>query len=167
MENSIVFDGGYEGAGFKRSSLAFQSRDNQNEAPVNYEPLSLDAKSLNGDERVFYFFSNKGGLSAFVLSQSDTSDENNEKAITLFGGDGTMGDTQKEMELTLQQMKLALTTATGLINQIRTVLNVQGDSEIIGKLAALNADAEDGKSYKLKLVEETCGAGVRALGESF
>jgi len=167
MENSIVFDGGYEGAGFKRSSLASHSRDSQDVTPVKYEPLSLDAKSLTGDERVFYFFSNKGGLSAFVLSQSERNIENNEKAITLAGGDEIMGDTQKEMELTLQQTKTALTTATGLLDQIRISLNAQGDSEILGRLATLTAQAEDGKVYKLKLVEETCGAGVRALGEAF
>jgi hypothetical protein len=167
MENSIVFDGGYEGAGFKRSSLSASSQGTDNETPVKYEPLSLDAKSLSGDERVFYFFSKKDGLSAFVLKQSENNNENNEKAMNLAGGDETMGDTQKELELNLQQTKAALDTATGILNKVRLALSAEGDSEILGKLTALTAQAEDGKAYKLKLVDETCGAGVRALGEAF
>ncbi|QYK62530.1 MULTISPECIES: hypothetical protein [Paenibacillus] len=51
-----------------------------------YEPLPLDAKSLDGDGRVFYFFSNKGGMSAFVSKKQHQTKEQAEtlaKEMTL------------------------------------------------------------------------------------
>ncbi|ETT30431.1 hypothetical protein C161_27488, partial [Paenibacillus sp. FSL R5-192] len=47
MENSIVFDGGYEGAGITRGSLSSKiQEDNEVQQQTEYEPLPLDAKSL-------------------------------------------------------------------------------------------------------------------------
>lgn len=161
MENSIVFDGGYEGAGIKRSSLSSREPGHQSKEPVEYEPLPLDAKSLDGDGSVFYFFSNKGGLSAFVPKQH----QSNEQAKTLARGDEGMDG--KEQAVHLQQAQAALTQANGLLGQIRVSLGVDNDSEILAKLSALSAQAQVGEQYKLKVIDEACGAGVRALGEAF
>lgn len=161
MENSIVFDGGYEGAGITRGSLS-QAIESSNQ-PTEYEPLSLDAKSLDGDGRVYYFFSNKGGLSAYVLKQQQI-----EQAKTLAEGEGNVTDQEKAAAFAAQQTQATLlATANALLGQVRTALSVENDSDILSKLASLSALAEDGKTYKLKIIEEACGAGVRALGEAF
>ncbi|UKS30053.1 hypothetical protein LOZ80_14390 [Paenibacillus sp. HWE-109] len=35
------------------------------------------------------------------------------------------------------------------------------------KITALTVQAKDGETYKTKLTEEACGAGVRAMGDAF
>ncbi|MCL6605647.1 MAG: hypothetical protein K6T94_22515 [Paenibacillus sp.] len=165
MENSIVFDGGYEGAGITRGSLSTKSHEEaEPQMQTEYEPLPLDAKSLYGDGRVFYFFSNKGGMNAFVSKQYQT----NEQAKTLAGGDDTVTDEQKAAALAAQQTQAtALATANSVLGQIRAVLSVENDSEILSKLTSLSTQALDGATYKVKVTEQACGAGVRALGEAF
>ncbi|MDF2651334.1 MAG: hypothetical protein K0Q73_7139 [Paenibacillus sp.] len=162
MENSIVFDGGYDGAGVSRSILSTKPHKEPNQQPTEYEPLTLDAKSLDGDERVFYFFSNKGNMSAFVLKQPK-----NEEAKALAEGDESMSDAQKQAELALQQAQSALGISNGILAQIKTALGLTSDESILAKITALSAQAKDGETYKTKITEEACGAGVRALGEAF
>lgn len=163
MENSIVFDGGYEGAGISRESLNLTNTDKVDHQATEYEALPLDAKSLSGDGRVFYFFSNKGGLSAYVLKQ-----EQNEQAKTLAEGDGNVSENEKQAALAAQQEQAnALAKANSLLGQIRASLGVENDSDILSKLTALNAQATDGAAYKVKTIELACGAGVRALGDAF
>ncbi|UKS30054.1 hypothetical protein LOZ80_14395 [Paenibacillus sp. HWE-109] len=127
-ENSIVFDGGYEGAGITRSSLSIKSQNAQNQEPIEYVLLSLDAKSLYGDERIFYFFSNKGGMAAFVAKQ-----QTNDEVKTLAEGDGNMSDAQKQAELALQQAQSALGISNGILSQIRTIIGLSSDDGIIAK----------------------------------
>lgn len=163
MENSIVFDGGYEGAGITRGSLSLTNTDKVDHQETEYEALPLDAKSLSGDGRVFYFFSNKGGLSAYVLKQ-----EQNEQAKTLAEGDENVSENEKQTALAAQQEQAnALAKANSLLGQIRASLGVENDSDILSKLTALNAQAADGAAYKVKTIEQACGAGVRALGDAF
>jgi hypothetical protein len=154
MENSIVFDGGYEGAGITRGSLSeYSPEEVTQQLKTEYEPLSLDAKSLDGDGRVFYFFGNKGGMSAFVSKKHQT----NEQANTLAEGDETVTEEQKA----------ALAATGGLLGQIRTALGLTNDSDIVGKIASLSAQAADGEAYKMKVTDQACSAGIRALGAAF
>lgn len=154
MENSIVFDGGYEGAGITRGSLSEHSQEEDiQQSKTEYEPLFLDAKSLDGDGRVFYFFGNKGGMSAFVSKKH----QNKEQANALAEGDGTVTDEQKA----------ALAATGGLLGQIRTALGITNDSDIVGKIASLSAQAADGEAYKIKVTDQACSAGIRALGAAF
>lgn len=163
MENSIVFDGGYEGAGITKGSLSTMGQDESRSQQNEYEPLSLDAKSLEGDGRIFYFFSNKGGMSAFVLKENQVVNETQ----TLVQGDDHVSDQQKTALLTQQDQASALTQANTLLGQVRSALGVENDAEIVSKLSALNAQAVDGVTYKTKITEQACGAGIRALGEAF
>ncbi|MDK8182105.1 hypothetical protein [Paenibacillus sp. UMB4589-SE434] len=151
MENSIVFDGGYEGAGITRGTLSALPNNEDEESQTEYEPLSLDAKSLNGDERVFYFFSNKGGVSAFTAKQN---------AQLRAEGDESVTDEQKAAALAAHQ-------TTNVLSQIKTALGVETDDTILAKINALSVQAKVGEQYKLNLIEEASGAGVRALGEAF
>ncbi|MCR8656940.1 hypothetical protein [Paenibacillus endoradicis] len=157
MENSLVFDGAYPGAGV----VGLSNIDNV-ELTTEWEQLSEDTKSLNGDERVFYSFSNKSGLVGYVPRQ-----QNNIEDKKLSKGDGNVTEEQKAAALAAQQSQIALTTATGLLGQIRTALSVESDADILAKLSVINDQAEDGRTFKLKIVDEACGAGVRALGEAF
>lgn len=164
MENSIVFDGGYEGAGITRGSLSSKiQEDNEVQQQTEYEPLPLDAKSLYGDGRVFYFFSNKGGMNAFVSKQHQTL----EQAKTQAEGDDTVTEEQKATLAAAQTQTIALTAANSVLGQVRAALGVENDADITAKLATLSAQAADGAVYKTKVTEQTCGAGVRALGEAF
>ncbi|MCR8633484.1 hypothetical protein [Paenibacillus radicis (ex Xue et al. 2023)] len=161
MENSIVFDGGYEGAGFTRGSLSITKKV-EREVENEYEPLSLDTKSLPSDGSVFYFFSNKNGMSAFVQKQ-----QTNEEVKALTKGDESMSDAQKQVELDLQQAQSALNVSNGLLAQITAALGATSNEGILAKITALSAQAKDGETYKTKITEEACGAGVRAMGEAF
>lgn len=164
MENSIVFDGAYEGAGITRGSLSTKPHAEADEQQqTEYEPLPLDAKSLDGDGRVFYFFSNKGGMNAFVSKQHQTL----EQAKTLAKGDDTVTEEQKAALAAAQTQATALAAANGVLGQVRAALGVENDADISAKLTALNAQAADGAAYKVKVTEQACGAGVRALGDAF
>lgn len=161
MENSLVFDGAYPGAGV----VGLSNKKGQQE-PSNWEALSEDMKSLPGDGRVFYSFSSKSGLMGFVpKEQPQQQQQTKEEAETLAEGDGNMDG--KENAVQLQQVQAVLGKATGLLSQIRTALGIDSDDGILSKIAALSSQAADGVAYKAKVVEETCGAGVRALGEAF
>lgn len=164
MENSIVFDGGYEGAGITRGSLSVKPHGESDEhQQTEYEPLPLDAKSLNGDGRVFYFFSNKGGMNAFVSKQQQTL----EQAKAMAEGDDTVTEEQKAALAAAQTQAIALAAANGVLGQVRAALGVENDADIKAKLTALSAQAADGAAYKVKVTEQACGAGVRALGDAF
>lgn len=164
MENSIVFDGGYEGAGITRGSLSAKPHEEaDDQQQTEYEPLPLDAKSLDGDGRVFYFFSNKGGMNAFVSKQHQTL----EQAKILAEGDDTVTEEQKAALAAAQTQATALAAANGVLGQVRVALGVENDADIAAKLTALSAQAADGAAYKVKVTEQACGAGVRALGEAF
>ncbi|AIQ29361.1 hypothetical protein P40081_15290 [Paenibacillus sp. FSL P4-0081] len=164
MENSIVFDGGYEGAGITRGSLSTKPHaEADDQQQTEYEPLPLDAKSLNGDGRVFYFFSNKGGMNAFVSKQHQTL----EQAKIQAEGDDTVTEEQKAALAAAQTQATALAAANGVLGQIRVALGVENDADIQAKLTALSAQAADGAAYKVKVTEQACGAGVRALGDAF
>jgi hypothetical protein len=156
MENSLVFDGAYPGAGI------VMSNGTESQAKQSLQFLSEDTKSLPSDCRVFYSFSNKSGIDGFVIQ----SPQNNETE-TQSKGAGNVTEEQKAALAAQQTQAASLAAATLLLGQVKTALGVETDADIIGKLASLTTQAEDGKAYKLKLIDETCGAGVRALGEAF
>ncbi len=163
MENSLVFDGGYDGAGVVKNNLSVKPNKEDGEVELQLEPLSLDAKSLPGDGRVFYFFSNASGLSAFVPKQQKI-----DEAKTLAEGVGNVDP--KEQEAQAQQLLVAQTAlgkANGLLSQIITALGITSEDGILTKITALSGQAKDGETYKTKITEEACGAGVRALGDAF
>jgi len=153
MENSIVFDGGYEGAGIVKGSLS--NVQNKESEPLSLVPLALDTKSLPGDGRVFYSFSNKSGLMGYVPQQ-----QQNNRASTLAEGVGNVDP--KDQAISAQ-----LTQASNLLSQIRAALGVESDDGILGKINSMSENAKVGESHKLALIDEACGAGVRALGEAF
>ncbi|MNC30556.1 hypothetical protein D3C75_788440 [compost metagenome] len=155
MENSLVFDGAYPGAG-----VVGMSATSKTESSMKWETLPEDAKSLPSGGRVFYSFSAKSGLDGFVLKQ-----QSNEQAKTLAKGDEGMDG--KEQAVQLQQVQAALSQANGLLGQIRLAIGVEADTGILAKITALSAQAQVGEQYKLKVIDEACGAGVRALGEAF
>jgi hypothetical protein len=157
MENSLVFDGAYPGAG-----VVGLNNTNTELQPTNYEVLSEDAKSLPSDGCVFYSFSSKSGFTGFVSKQ-----QKNEEAKVLAEGDESMSDAQKAAETALLQAQAALGVSTGLIGSIRTTLGVTSDEGILAKITALSVQAAVGEQYKVKITEEACGAGVRAMGEAF
>ncbi|OMF72487.1 hypothetical protein BK143_09465 [Paenibacillus peoriae] len=157
MENSLVFDGAYPGAG-----VVGMSNTSDLQSAMKCEALSEDAKSLPSGGRVFYSFSGKSGLDGFVLQQ----DKNNE-AETQAKGDDTVTDEQKAALATAQTQATALAAANNVLGQIRTALSVENDIDILSKLTSLSAQAADGVTYKVKVTEQACGAGVRALGEAF
>lgn len=157
MENSLVFDGAYPGAG-----VVGMSNTSEPQSTVKWEALSEDAKSLPSGGRVFYSFSGKSGLDGFVIQQ----DKNNE-AETQAKGDDTVNEEQKAALAAAQTQATALAAATGVLGQIRAALGVENDADIQAKLTALNAQAADGAAYKVKVTEQACGAGVRALGDAF
>ena len=157
MENSLVFDGAYPGAGVVGLSNA-----DSGELTTEWEQLSEDTKSLNGDERVFYSFSNKSGLVGYVSRQ-----QNNIENMKLSKGDESVTDEQKAALAAQQTQSIALAAANGILGQIRTLLSVDNDNDILSKLTLLSAQAIDGEAYKVKVTETACGAGVRALGEAF
>lgn len=156
MENSLVFDGAYPGAGVVNMSAA-----SGEVATMQCEPLAEDAKSLPNGGRVFFSFSGKSGLDGFVLKQN----QQNDMAITQAKGDEGMDG--KEQTLQLQQAQASLTQANALLGQIKTALAVENDGGILTKIASLSAQAQVGEQYKLKVIDEACGAGVRAMGEAF
>jgi hypothetical protein len=163
MENSIVFDGGYEGAGIVKNSLSHKKADEKGEQKALI-PVALDSKSLPGDGKVFYFFSNRTGLSSFV-QQGQTN-------AVLAAQENKGADHVNETEVKAQtealtQSKAALDKSNGLIGQIKTSLGIESEEGIVAKITALSAQAKDGETYKTKITEEACGAGVRALGEAF
>lgn len=161
MENSLVFDGGYDGAGIIKNSLSRSKTENASQE-IQLKPLALDAKSLSGDGSIFYFFSKKSGLTAYVQDGKP-----NEQAKALAEGDGkTMAMTEEEKQA-LQQAQNSLTLSNGLLTQIRTALGSAGDDGILAKLTALSSQATDGVAYKTKITETACGAGVRAMGDAF
>jgi hypothetical protein len=160
MENSIVFDGGYEGAGIVKNSLSSKQAE-EKDARKSLIPVALDSKSLPGDGKVFYFFSNRTGLSAYVQQgQANVIEENK-------GADHVNEIEVKAQTEALTQTKAALDKSNGLIGQIKTSLGIESEEGIVAKLTSLTAQAKDGDTYKNKLTEEACGAGVRALGEAF
>jgi hypothetical protein len=159
MENSLVFDGAYPGAGVV--NLSQEQSDTQH--PTNWDVLSEDAKSLPGDGRVFYSFSSKSGFTGYVPKQQQI-----EKTLTPVEGDESMSaEALKQAELALDQAKAAGNVLNGLLTQIRTALGVTADGEILSKLTSLSAQAADGVQYKTKVTEQACGAGVRAMGDAF
>ncbi|MGR6763193.1 hypothetical protein ACU1JV_15250 [Paenibacillus sp. T2-29] len=157
MENSLVFDGAYPGAGVVGMSNTSELQSN-----IKCEALSEDAKSLPSGGRVFYSFSSKSGLDGFVIQQ----DKNN-VAETQAKGDDTMNEEQKAALAEAQTQATALAVANGVLGQVRATLGVESDAEIPAKLTALSVQATDGAMYKVKVTEQACGAGVRALGEAF
>ncbi|QDH23462.1 hypothetical protein [Saccharibacillus brassicae] len=162
MENSLVFDGGYEGAGVARAALSLQGEEQAETQNIDqYDPLPLDAKSLDGDERVFYFFSNKGGLSAFI-PKHQTPQTKEEPANTLDKGDDSTVTSEEQ-----QKQAAALAAAKNQLGRIRDQLGLAEDADVMAHLKSLTAKAADGETYKEKLIDQACGAGVRALGEAF
>ncbi|MEK4451635.1 hypothetical protein [Paenibacillus sp. FSL L8-0506] len=157
MENSLVFDGAYPGAGVVGMSNTLETQ-----STVKWEALSEDAKSLPSDGRVFYSFSGKSGLDGFVIKQ-----EKNNEPETQAKGDDTVTDEQKAALAAAQTQATALAAANGVLGQVRAALGVENDTDIPAKLTALSAQAADGAAYKVKVTEQACGAGVRALGEAF
>ena len=159
MENSLVFDGAYPGAGV----VNLNQNQTDTQQPTMWDVLSEDAKSLPGDGRVFYSFSSKSGFAGYVPKQQQI-----EKTSTMVEGDEEMSaEALKQMELALAQAKTAGDASNGLLTQIRTALGLTTDSEILAKLTSLSTQAKDGELYKLKITEQACGAGVRAMGEAF
>ncbi|MDT0123885.1 hypothetical protein Q9R46_14585 [Paenibacillus sp. RRE4] len=157
MENSLVFDGAYPGAGVVgMSSIA------ETQSSVKWEALSEDVKSLPSGGRVFYSFSGKSGLDGFVIRQ-----EKNNEAETQAKGDDTVNEEQKAALAAAQTQANALAAANGVLGQVRAVLGVESDTDIPAKITALSAQAVDGAAYKVKVTEQACGAGVRALGDAF
>lgn len=72
MENSLVFDGAYPGAGIVAQSGSGGAGTSS--APVRLEALKGDAKSLPNDRRVFYSLSAKTGMmSEYVLKAGAAS----------------------------------------------------------------------------------------------
>lgn len=65
MENSLVFDGAYPGAGV----VGLNQNENDTQHLTSWDVLSEDTKSLPGDGRVFYSFSSKSGMTGFVPKQ--------------------------------------------------------------------------------------------------
>lgn len=157
MENSLVFDGAYPGAG-----VVGMSNTSELQSTIKCEALSEDAKSLPSGGRVFYSFSDKSGLDGFVIQQ----DKNNEAEIQA-KGDDTVTDEQKAALAAAQTQATALAAANGILGQVRAALGVESDAEIPAKLTALSAQAADVAMYKIKVTEQACGAGIRALGEAF
>lgn len=157
MENSLVFDGAYPGAG-----VVGMSNSSEQQSSVKWEALSEDAKSLPSGGRVFYSFSGKSGLDGFVIQQ-----EKNNEAETQAKGDDTVNEEQKAALAAAQTQATALAAATGVLGQIRAALGVENDADIQAKLTTLSAQAADGAAYKVKVTEQACGAGVRALGDAF
>lgn len=163
MENSIVFDGGYEGAGVVRAALSSQNEGEEKPQEINhYDPLPLDAKALDGDGHVYYFFSRKSGLSAFVPKKQST--QTNEDPVYALGkGD----DSTVTPEEQAKQATAALTVAKQELSGIRTLLGLSDDADVSAHLKGLTAKAADGETYKEKMIDQACGAGVRALGDAF
>lgn len=157
MENSLVFDGAYPGAG-----VVGMSNVTEQQPTVKWEALSEDTKSLPSGGRVFYSFSGKSGLDGFVIKQ-----EKNNVAETQAKGDDTVTEEQKAALAVAQTQAIALTAANSVLGQVRAALGVENDADIAAKLATLSAQASDGLVYKTKVTEQACGAGVRALGEAF
>ncbi|WAH35040.1 hypothetical protein [Alicyclobacillus dauci] len=144
MENSLVFDGAYPGAGVVNMSSA----ESPEQKPTEYAVLSDTTKSLPGDGRVFYSFSSKSGLVGYVR-QSAVEPERDDQVNEL------------------EQVKAQLSTAQAFSTKVRELLGVTSDDAVEGAVASLKAQAQVGEQYKAKVVDEACGAGVRALGEAF
>ncbi|PZT54145.1 hypothetical protein [Paenibacillus silvae] len=157
MENSLVFDGAYPGAG-----VVGMSSTAETQSTVKWEALSEDAKSLPSGGRVFYSFSGKSGLDGFVIRK-----EKNNEAETQAGGDDTVNEEQKAALAAAQNQANALAKANGVLGQVRAALGVENDADIVSSLTTLSSQAADGLVYKTKVTEQACGAGVRALGEAF
>jgi hypothetical protein len=153
MENSLVFDGAYPGAGVVAASQK-QAKEGNGKAWVSTQ----DEEAAKNAERIFCSYSQKTGLHEFVQQKPE-------------GDESTLENKQTPQQMAndqaLQQAQAALSTATGLLGQIRTTLGVSADGDIITKITVLSEQAQVGEKYKVKVTEEACGAGVRALGEAF
>jgi hypothetical protein len=155
MENSLVFDGAYEGAGIGMSKSSGPSKEKNQE----FVPLESTTKTIDGDSRIFYAFSQKSGVQAFVLgNQSELPKE-----------EESMNDKERadKAELALSQKEVVLTKVNTTLEGIRAALKVNSDEEIAGTLSVLSKNAELGHKYASKVIDEACGAGVRALGQAF
>lgn len=144
MENSLVFDGAYEGAGIVNLSQASAS----NTKSSAFIPLEDSTKTLP-DSRVFYCFSNKTGFSGYVMKPTDQESK----------GDDHVNE--------LEQAKQQLSAAQSVLASVREALKVSSDTEITGALASLSAKAKLGEQYAARVIDEACAAGVRALGDAF
>ncbi|MGW8442057.1 hypothetical protein ACWGXJ_13960 [Paenibacillus sp. S33] len=72
-----------------------------------------------------------------------------------------MTDEQKAAALAAQQTQAtALAAANNVLGQIRAALSVENDTEILSRLTSLSAQAADGATYKVKVTEQACGAGI-------
>ncbi|OMF39001.1 hypothetical protein [Paenibacillus peoriae] len=78
-----------------------------------------------------------------------------------------MNEEQKAALAAAQTQATALAAANGVLGQVWAALGVESDAEIPAKLTALSVQAANGALYKVKVTEQACGAGVRALGEAF
>ncbi|WKL02432.1 hypothetical protein Q0F98_40815 [Paenibacillus amylolyticus] len=157
MENSLVFDGAYPGAGVVGMSNAAEQQ-----STVTWEALSEDTKSLPSGGRVFYSFSGKSGLNGFVIRQ-----EKNNEAKTQAKGDDTVTEEQKAALAAAQTQTIALTAANSVLGQVRAALGVENDADITSRLAALSAQAADGAVYKTKVTEQACRSWCTCVGRSF
>jgi len=143
MENSLVFDGAYPGAGVVAASKHHHSHDNK-KAWV----LQEDAKALKSADSILCSFSNKSGLRTFSM-QSETESEGVDQVDEL------------------AKAQAQATALSGVLTSVRTALGVTSDDAVEGAIIALKAQAQVGQQYATKVTDEALAAGVRAQGAAF
>lgn len=154
MENSLVFDGAYPGAGVVAAS---KTASNDGSEQTNTLVLTEDESVLKNADRILFSFSQKRGLQSYAqLSDAPAKTE----------GADQVNELEKAQEA-LSQANVALSGANGILSKVREALGVTEDGAIHATVTALQAKAELGAQYVAKVVEEACGAGVRAMGEAF
>lgn len=156
MENSLVFDGAYPGAGVVAAS---QTAITNKESPEGIMVLTEDEAVLKNADRVLFTFSQKRGLQTYAqVAKSAVSSE--PKGV----------DSVDELQKAQQQLATAnasLSGVNGILAKVREALGVTSDEAIHGAVTSLKTQAEIGTHYATKVVDEACSAGVRAMGEAF
>jgi hypothetical protein len=145
MENSLVFDGAYPGAGVVAASKTGAPPGEEHQS--NWA-LTEDAKALKSAERVLFSFSQKRGLQTYV-EQSGAKQEGVDQVDEL------------------AKAQSQVTALSGVLTSVRTALGVASDDAVEGALNALKAQAQIGQQYATKVTDEALAAGVRAQGAAF
>ena len=193
MENSLVFDGAYPGAGVMSKAGDVFENENGTFQVVN------DIKGIDPDKHMIATYSQRAGLTTLVKKSEP------KKVINLGGIDEGKKGVKKLMNEKLQKMleafsmevedtdKLTTDDATELLNQLaekwdKTVETIQATAEplkltdeflgipvkeISAKLGKeFTGDevlslAKEGQDYHKQLADEAIAMGVRAMGNDF
>jgi len=175
MENSLVFDGAYPGAGVM--SKAGDILENQNGA---YEVVE-DIKGIAPDRHMIATYSQRAGLTTLVKKsehkkifavKGDESkmNENLKKLLEAFSIKVEEGKTVEELCNQLADAYVAIQEVEPKEGEAASYMTQEQATEKLGKEYASEqvlSLANEGIEYRKQLTEDALAMGVRAMGNEF